>query len=274
MSAVDQILSDGTRLRSEGSGRPLVLIHGVGMDLSMWDSLTGRLAGQIRVIRYDMIGHGGSPKPAGPYSLDMYVDQLLRVARELRLGSFDLFGFSMGGLVAQGFAAAHGELLNHLILLNTVYRRSKEERATIAQRVAEVGKGGYPASVEAAIERWFTQDFRRDNAPVVENIRRHMLGNDLAAYAAAYQVFATADAELIDAVAGIETPTLVVTGSEDQRSTASMAEALAARMPRAQASIIDGQRHMTPIECPGELAAQILDFIVPSQAAQGRSHHG
>jgi len=274
MSPLDQILSDGTRLRAEGHGRPLVLIHGVGMDLTMWQGLVARLTGRFRVIRYDMIGHGGSAKPAGPYSLKGYIAQLTRVVNTLELGCFDLLGFSMGGLVAQGFAATGDDRLNHLILLNTVYRRSAEERAAIARRVAEVETGAFPASVEVAIERWFTPDFRRANPEIVDDIRRRMLANDLAAYAAAYQVFATADAELVDAVAGIRASTLVITGSDDQRSTVAMAEALAARMPHAQSSVIAAQRHLTPIECPDLLAARILDFVAPSQVAHGRSHHG
>lgn len=274
MPSLDQVLSDGTRLRAEGHGRPLVLIHGVGMDLTMWQGLVAQLVGRFRVIRYDMIGHGCSPKPAGPYSLKDYVAQLTRVVNTLELGCFDLLGFSMGGLVAQAFAAAGDDRLNHLILLNTVYRRSEEERVSIARRVAEVETGGFPASVEVAIERWFTPDFRRGNPDIVEGVRRHMLGNNLAAYAAAYQVFATADAELVDAVAEIGTPTLVITGSDDQRSTVAMAEALAARLPRAQTSIIAGQRHLTPIECPDVLAARILEFVAPPQVEQGRSHHG
>ena len=273
MPVIDQILADGTHVRVEGAGRPLVLVHGVGMDLTMWDPLAARLT-DFQLIRYDMIGHGSSPKPAGPYHLKDYVDQLLRLAHALQLKEFDLLGFSMGGLVAQGFAVQHGNLLDRLFLLNTVYRRSDEERAAIARRVIDVGNGGYPASVDAAIERWFTPTFLRDNADIVGDIRKHMLGNDLAAYAAAYQVFATADAELAAVVAGITTPTLVMTGSDDQRSTVAMAQALAACMPRAQASVIAGQRHLTPIECPDEIAARIRDYRAPVDAMQGRSQHG
>jgi (E)-2-((N-methylformamido)methylene)succinate hydrolase len=274
MPALDQILADGTHLRVEGTGRPLVLIHGVGMDLTMWDRLAARLTEDYRIIRYDMIGHGSSPKPAGPYRLKDFVEQLLRLADTLQLRKFDLLGFSMGGLVAQGFAVQHGDLLDHLFLLNTVYRRSPEERAAIAQRVIDVSNGGYPASVDTAIERWFTPAFLRDNPDIVEAVRRHMLGNDLAAYAAAYQVFATADAELADVVAGITTPTLVMTGSDDQRSTVAMAEALAACMPRAKASAIAGQRHLTPIECPDDIAARIRDYRALPNVVQGRSQHG
>jgi 3-oxoadipate enol-lactonase len=253
-------LQDGTRVRIEGSGPDLVLIHGVGMDLGMWDLVAQALRRQHRVIRYDMQGHGGSAKPRGPYRLADFVAQLARLTDALDLGPFALVGFSMGGLVAQGFALSHPERLAHLVLLNTVYARSRDERLAIAARVQDVRNGNIAPGVEAAIERWFTPPFRAKQADSVEAVRRHMLANDLDAYAAAYEVFATADAELVDAVARITCPTLVVTGADDRRSTTFMAEALAARIPYGRAEIIAGQRHMTPLEVPERLASMIAAF--------------
>ena len=261
MTVDERTLQDGTRVRIEGSSDPLVLIHGVGMDLGMWDAVAEVLVPRHRVIRFDMLGHGGSAKPAGPYSLADFVAQVERLADALGLAQFDLVGFSMGGLVAQGFAAQHADRVRRLVLLNTVYRRSPEERAAIAARVTDVRNGGFAPSVETAIERWFTPAFRATRPDVVESVRRHMFTNDLDAYAAAYAVFATADAELEDGVADIACPTLVMTGAEDQRSTATMAKALAARIPQGQCEIIAGQRHLTPLEIPEQLAETFSAFF-------------
>jgi len=261
MTVDERTLRDGTRVRIEGSGDPVALIHGVGMDLGMWDAVAAALAPQHRVISFDMLGHGGSAKPAGPYTLADFVAQVERVADALGLAQFDLVGFSMGGLVAQGFAARHPGRVRGLVLLNTVYRRSPDERAAIAARVADVRNGGFASSVETALERWFTPVFRAARPDVVESVRRHMFTNELEAYANAYAVFATADAELEDAVADIACPTLVMTGAEDQRSTAAMAEALAARIAQGRCEIIAGQRHLTPLEIPEQLAETFSAFF-------------
>lgn len=266
--------SSATRFLVEGGedgGTPIVLIHGVGMDLFMWDAVAADLRQRHRVIRYDMQGHGGSAKPAGPYRLADFVAQLDRLADDLKLERFHLAGFSMGGLVAQGYALHHAARVDHLVLINTVYNRTPDERAAITARVADVRNGGYPASVEAAIDRWFTPDFRRDHATTVEAVRRHMLANDLEPYANAYAVFGSADAELVDRVAEIRCPTLVITGAEDQRSTAAMARALAARLPHGQLEIIAGQRHLTPLEVPGQLAASIRNFITGAHDTRAAS---
>ena len=254
-------LHEGTRVRVEGAGDPVVLIHGVGLDLAMWDGVAAALSAHHRVIRYDMLGHGDSAKPAGPYRLADIVAQLAGIGDALGLAQFDLAGFSMGGLVAQGFAIKHPDRIRRMALLNTVYKRSAEERAAIAARVKDVGSGGFASSIDAAIERWFTPAFRATKPDVVESVRRHMFTNDLQAYANAYAVFATADAELEDVVAGIACPTLVMTGADDQRSTARMAEALAARIPRGTYEIIPGQRHLTPLEVPDRLAEACSAFF-------------
>ena len=222
----------GTRYRIEGAGPPLVLIHGVGMDLEMWDPVARLLAARHRVLRYDMLGHGQSAKPPGPYRLDDFVRQLLALADGLGLARFDLAGFSMGALVAQGLALAAPGRVGRLVLLNGVYDRSAEERAAVASRVQDVLDGSYAESVEAALRRWFTPTFQATRPEVLAWVRDRMAGNDLEAYAAAYEVFATADRELASAVGAIAAPTLVTTGSDDQRSTPAMAAALAARLPR------------------------------------------
>lgn len=251
----------GTRYRWEGEGPWLVLVHGVGMDLAMWGPVAARLADRHRVLCYDMLGHGQSAKPPGPYCLQDFVAQLLALADALAIGRFDLVGFSMGALVAQGVAARAPQRLERLILLNGVYDRSPEERAAVIARVQDVRDGNYAESVEAALERWFTPGFYNSHPEVVEQVRAHMSSNDLAAYAAAYEVFATADAELVPLVGAIEAPTLVVTGSDDRRSTAAMARALAARLPRGRLHLMEGQRHLTPLETPEVVAALIADFL-------------
>ena len=93
----------------EGIGPPLVLIHGVGLDLDMWDALAAALAPRHQVVRYDMIGHGGTPAQVGEsgsgrLELGDFVDQLDELLRSLDLSRIALIGFSMGALVAQAFA--------------------------------------------------------------------------------------------------------------------------------------------------------------------------
>jgi pimeloyl-ACP methyl ester carboxylesterase len=262
----------GTRFRCIGDGPPIVLIHGVGADLEMWTPLSEHLSRHRRVVTYDMQGHGESVKPPGPYCLADFIRQLRRLVDDLALNAFDLVGFSMGGLVAQGFTLEHPAAVDRLILLNTVHDRSPEERRAVQARVAEANSGAYESGIEAAIERWFTTAFSAVRPDLVDSVRQRMMRNDKPAYVAAYAVFATADEELAPQTNRIEVPTLIMTGMEDQRSTPGMAGRMASRLPRGTLRLLPGQRHMTPIEIPDRIAVLIEEFLsaAPSDSGQGR----
>lgn len=251
----------GTHFRCIGEGPPIVLIHGVGADMEMWSPLAKQLSGGHRVIAYDMQGHGRSAKPPAPYRLADFVRQLRQLADALSLESFDLLGFSMGGLVAQGFTLAYPACVARLILVNTVYSRSPDERRAVLARVANATSGDYGADVEAAIARWFTVSFRAAHPELIEPIRRRMMANDRAAYIAAYTVFATADEELAPQLEKIDVPALVITGADDQRSTRDMATRLASLLPRGTLRLLPDQRHMTPIEVPDRIAELVNEFL-------------
>lgn len=246
---------------------PVVFVHGVGLDHTMWDAVLSRLYGD-RLLRYDMIGHGAAPAPPGPYRLADFVEQLAGLADDEGLDSFDLVGFSMGALVAQGFAAAHPGRVRRMVLLNSVYDRTLAEREAVIERVAEVRAGGYSASVDVALARWFSADFAAARPEVVAAIGQRLSHNDARAYADAYEVFATADAEVVYVAANIAAPTLVITGSDDERSTPEMARLLADVMPTARVHIIEGVRHLTPLECPTIVADLIDGFLSDSNTEQ------
>lgn len=238
---------------------PVVLIHGVGLDHTMWLPVMAALPGR-RTIAYDMIGHGAAAKPAGPYTLATFVDQLAAIVDALNV-EVDLVGFSMGALVAEGFALSPvGQRVRRLVLLNGVHDRGGAERQAILERVAEVRADGLAGTIEPALQRWFTPAFAEAHPDVAEAVRRRLRSNDPVAYADAYEVFATADSVLAAKVAGIGVPTLVATGENDQRSTPAMATALALALPHGRCEILAGLRHLTPMEAPQRIAAMIAEF--------------
>lgn len=252
---------DGQRVWQSGSGQAVVLLHGVGMDLSMWDLVAKRLEKRFLVVRYDMIGHGPARQPPPPYSLAMYVEQLSRVLQAKAVSAAGIVGFSMGSLVAEAFALAYPAKARWLVALNGVFNRSDAERAAVLERVASAEVQGLAAGLDAALDRWFTPKFREKNPQVVESVRRQLMTNDKHAFAAAYRVFGTADAELATRLGEIKCATLAMTGEFDQRSTPAMAEAVAKRVPKGRCVTLSGQRHLTPLEVPDQISDQIEAFL-------------
>lgn len=244
-----------------GAGAPLVLIHGVGLDLSMWDATAGVLSARYRVVRYDMLGHGRSLRPPGPYSLAMFAGQLRDLADALSLARLHIVGFSMGGMVAQAFAIAHPERVASLVVVSAVAARSYEQRRAVLGRAKLVEEGGMPAAIEAALQRWFTPDFARAHPQVVDHLRHVLESNDPAAYLAAYRVFATADEPLTAVLNRISCPALIITGEHDPGSTPAMAAFMGARIAGARTLIVPGVRHMLPIEAASIFTSAVLEFV-------------
>lgn len=253
------------------AGVTLVLVHGVGLDHTMWAPVASLLADHYRVVRYDLLGHGDAAPLGADAELGTFSTQLLGIVDGLHVARFVLVGFSLGALIAQRFTLDHPERVVALVMANSVFDRSAADRGEVLERVDAVRHGQYGASIEPAIERWFTPAFAAAEPAVIEAVRQRLLANDMSSYAVAYRIFATADSGLAAQSARITAPTLVLTGSGDVRSTPLMSLALAEAIPGARAVIVPGARHLLPLEDPTSLAALIDAFVaelIPSM------HHG
>jgi len=246
---------------SGGGGSPLVLIHGVGLSRRMWAAQVPALAARFRVVAIDMPGHGESPAPSGEAGLEAYADRVAGLLDHLGIARATIVGFSMGALVARAMALRHHDRVSALILLNGVFDRSPDVRATILARVDEVLAQGPGANIDGAIERWFSPAFRRANQRYLADLRRDFVANDPESYAVAYRLFATEDRYGEAELGAIAVPTLVATGECDIGSTPAMAEALVARIPGAICRIVREARHMMPVEMPDATNALLLEFL-------------
>ncbi|MFQ5760809.1 MAG: alpha/beta fold hydrolase, partial [Acidiferrobacterales bacterium] len=246
-----------THYRISGHGKPVVLIHGVGLDLNMWEAQVAALADRFQVIRYDMLGHGSSATPIPATELGDFVDQLAELLDALGLDRVVLVGFSMGGLVARRFACLYPGRLERLVLMNTVFRRNPEQRRAVEERVQQVAADGPVATADVAIRRWFSTEFRERNVEDVETIRQRLITNDPQGYLAAYRIFGNAGDEAPEQLKAIRCPTLVLTGEYDVGSTPEMAEQLVACLPYAKVVVFPGLRHMAPIEGAQQVNAEL-----------------
>ena len=247
-----------TRYEASGDGPWVVLIHGVGSTRQSWDGVVERLSG-YQTLRYDLRGHGESGKPAGPYSLDDFVADLAALLDHLSIDRGHVVGFSLGGLIAQGFALAHPGRVTRLGLISTVAGRTEEERERVRVRL-EMVQGGIPgAHFRKSMDRWFTPAFQAANPDLIDRLETVNQGNDPKAYAAAYRVLAESD--LADRLPEITAETLVMTGGDDFGSNPRMARLMHERIPNAELKILAGLRHSILNEAPHIVAAALGDFL-------------
>lgn len=241
----------------------LVLVHGVGLDCSMWDLVVDDLAADRQVIRYDLLGHASSPDTPGDRKLGDFVAQLIDVLDHHGVGEVDLLGLSLGGLIALQSALDHPTRINRLMLCNTVHGRTDSQRAGAMQRLALTEQDGMAPVADLAIDRWFTRDWQAANPDRVEAVRTRLSTADPAGYVKAYRLFVETDIATAD-IARITAPTLVLTGELDVGSTPAMTDALATAIPNATAQVLPGLHHVPPIEAPPAFVDAVRAFLEES----------
>lgn len=241
---------------------PIVLLHGVGLDQTMWGPLGEHLDCEgHEVIALDLPGHGGQPPLRERQTLaTLAEDVLLRLPE----GRAHLVGFSLGALIAQHIARYAPERVATLTSVNSVCRRTPNEAEKVEARLATAGDD-FSEGVEASIERWYPAEETLVSQETIEATRRTLLANDLQSYLHAYTVFVRGDREIGPELGRISAQSLAVTGELDPGSTPEMSRRLAAAIPGGRAVVIPDTRHMLPVENPPALAKAITAFIAESE---------
>ncbi len=264
---------DSTHLRVDGpTGRsgavrpPLVLVHGVGLDLHMWDLMVEALAVERQVVRYDLLGHGHSADPPGHRSVDDLVIQCVKVldyatAADGDGRTPDLVGLSLGGLVALAVGSRHPDAIGRLVAMNAVFDRTPEQVAGARARLALAEVEGLGSVADLAVDRWFSPEWQAAHPVRVAAVDQRIRTNDLGGYLKAYRVFVDGDPGMPDAAAGITASTLAMTGELDTGSTPAMSRAIASLVPGGRSRVLSGLRHVPPIEAPGECSSALLEFL-------------
>jgi len=247
-----------TRYDVSGEGPAVILIHGVGSSRQSWDGVVERLEG-YQTLRYDLRGHGEFGKPAGPYTLDNFVADLAALLDHVGIARSHVVGFSLGGLIAQGFALAHLDRVEKLALVSTVSGRTEEERDRVKTRLEMVQDGIPGAHFRKSMDRWFTPAFQAANPDLIDRLEAANQHNDPKAYAAAYRVLAESD--LADRLPEITAETLVMTGEDDLGSNPRMARLMHDRIANSQLNILAGLHHSILNEAPDTVAAALREFL-------------
>jgi pimeloyl-ACP methyl ester carboxylesterase len=237
---------DGVKLayREMGQGRPLVLIHGffstAMVNWVRYGHMSKIAARGYRVILPDLRGHGDSAKPhdAAAYPPDVLTDDGFALIEQLGLTEFDLGGYSLGARTT----------------IRMLVRGATPGRAIVAGMGLEGilhtgGRSVYferilsnPGSFERGSSEWMSEAFLKT------------VGGDPAALLRVLDTFVDTPRE---ALSGIGTPTLVLTGAQDGDNGS--AEALAAALPDGRYAVVPGN-HMSAVTKP-ELGAAIADFL-------------
>ncbi len=257
-------------VKVEGSGPPIVLIHGFGAALDWWDEIAPTLAADHRVIRIDLIGHGGTEAPRSGYAIERQATLVAGILDKLGIERFTVIGHSMGGEVATALAEAKPSRVERMVLIDSPPK--PETKFKLGTRLALMPVLGELMSrfmTDATIRKMLAQGFApgfKVPDKFVADVKQltytafRTAHNDSVAYETEKPVFERL------AVLNPPPPILVIFGSQDQIIAPESAK-LFEKVPGAKVEIIDGPGHSPMVEAPDKTLALITSFLnaQPSQ---------
>ena len=254
---------DGTNFTLTGPNTApvVVLIHGLGLNIDCWQWMIPDLTDSYRVLSYDLHGHGESNDPVTEPNLSLFSKQLKDLLDYCKIQKAVIIGFSLGGMVARRFAQDVPQKLQGMVILHSPHKRSNAAQAAILKRVDQARTLGPQSTVEAALERWFTDTFRKANPNLMDKIRQWVMANRKEVYHTIYKVLATGIDEIVKPNPAIISPSLVITGDQDFGNGPEMACAIADEIPGAKVLVLSTLRHMALAESPKAVNKPIRDFL-------------
>ena len=242
---------------------PIVFIHGVGLTKEIWEPQINFFKG-YNTLTYDLLGHGKTPLKKSKISFENFSEQLLKLIKELNLKKIHLVGFSLGALIARNFASENKDKLNSLVLLGSIYKRNEEQKRVVQNRF-EVAKANKPASKQAALRRWLSEDFIKKNQDVYKKIYSILDKNKRKDFLKCYELFVNyIDDDSI--LKRINVNTLVSTGQHDVGSTPEMSKNLSTMIQGSEFVEIKGGKHLCGIECSNDVNILLKKFVDKNEA--------
>jgi 3-oxoadipate enol-lactonase len=241
----------------------LVLSNSLGATLGMWDPQVPELARRFRVVRYDARGHGDSPDPRGPYTLEDLGGDVLALLDRLGVDRAHLCGLSIGGLVSMWLAVHAPDRVDRLVLCCTSAWFGDPD--PWFERAATVRAHGAVAVASTVVGRWFTPTFAAAHPGLVATMRAMIASTPAEGYAACCEVVGTTD--LRPDLHSIAAPTLMVAGREDPAVPADRLEATAAGISDCRVEMVDAA-HMANVEQPAAVSGAILSHLLETSGKE------
>lgn len=241
-------------------GKPrAALIHSLALDRSVWDGVVKELAGKAEILTYDCRGHGRSGRKTGTYTCEQFARDLAELLDHCKWPAVTVAGCSMGGCIAQAFAANYPKRTLGACFIDTTAWYGDEAPKQWRERAATGRTKGLGALIDFQVTRWFSDGFRASQPRVIDSLKRIFLANDIDCYQATCEMLGEADLRRL--LPSIQPPVAIVVGDEDYATPVDMAKALNTAIPQSTLTVLTGARHITPVERPVDIARQISALL-------------
>jgi 3-oxoadipate enol-lactonase len=247
--------------RVDGARGPWVtLVTGIANDTTLWSAQVPALTADYRVLRYDLRGQGGSEATAPPYTIELLVDDLLRLWAQLGIPKSHLVGLGLGGAIAQAVAVDHGDKLASAMPCCCRAQMVPDFAALWQRLIAQVEANGVESIVEPTAQRWFSEDFKAAHPEAIDEARRMIRRTSREGYLGCAGAFLGLSLE--SRIGHIGVPTLYVSGAEDRLGgPPALMAGLAARVPGARHESVPNAAHIASIQNPAGFNRVMVAFL-------------
>jgi 3-oxoadipate enol-lactonase len=243
------------------SGQVVAFSHSLAADLGMWaEQVPALAAAGYRVLRIDLRGHGGSGAPPAPYTIDALADDVIAVLDGLSVSLCHFVGLSIGGMIGQSLGLRHAGRVQSLMLCDTQTQSPADAATRWGPRIDAVLKAGSLEPItDATIARWLTDDFRKKHPGRWKQIRDSIVGCGPTGYIGCAQ--AIAKFNFTERLKSVNTPTLVVCGTDDPSAGSAESRHIASLFPNGSYDDFPGARHLPNVEQPEAFNRVLLNWL-------------
>lgn len=237
----------------------ITLLHGGLVDMASLADLATRLAVDMRVVTLDVRGYGQSRARDGDLSLAASTGDVIGLLDHLAIDRSTVFGFSMGGMIAQRIALDHPDRIDALVLMSTGSRTGPTKAEAFRARADRIASQGLGPEREEHVVRAFSPDWLDAHPEEFRAYADRVLDNDPDVVAATMRSIAEFDvtAEL----PRLEAPVLILAGELDQGFGPDVANETATHLRDAVVEVVVGAGHTIHLEQPAEVARHINEFV-------------
>jgi 3-oxoadipate enol-lactonase len=236
----------------------LIFSNSLATNIHMWDQQAADLGGSYRILRYDQRGHGGTEAPAGRYTFDTLIADVIGLMDAIGIKRAHWCGVSMGCATGMGLVQKHPDRFDRMILCDNPGRSSPETHRQWEERIAIAQQGGMPALLESTMQRWFPPETLKANPPHMDKIRPMILSTPVNGFIGCSA--ALGDHDFRPLMPKVKNPVLWMCGEKDGHNASAMA-VMQQELPGSKYIVLPGAGHISNMDQPVMFTNGIREFL-------------
>jgi len=236
----------------------LVLSNSLACNLSMWDPQAAEFKSSLRILRYDQRGHGQTEAPAGRYTFELLMADVIGLLNALSIPRAHFAGLSMGGATALGLALRHPDRFDRIIICDSPCASTPATAQQWEERIKVAQEKGMEALVEPTVTRWFPPETVATNPPHLDRVRQMIRTTPVNGFIGCAAALANHDFR--SQVAQATRPILFVVGEKDGTTPAAMRQ-MHETLKGSKFVELPGAGHISNLDQPAACTRAIREFL-------------